>query len=59
MKFSDILFEKACVTLYIQEHCTVCKMLRVERRDLDRQRAEERGDKQVDEKECNSENGRI
>ncbi len=27
MKYSDILFEKTCVNLYIQKHCTVCKML--------------------------------
>lgn len=38
MKYSDILFEKTCVSLYIQEHCTVCTMLqedqRTERRDV-------------------------
>lgn len=27
MKYSDILFEKTCVSLYIQKHCTGCKML--------------------------------
>lgn len=27
MKYSDILFEKTCVSLYIQKHCTVCKKL--------------------------------
>lgn len=32
MKYSDILFEKTCVSLYIQKHCTVCKMLQGNRR---------------------------
>lgn len=27
MKYSDILFEKTCVNLYIQKHRTACKML--------------------------------
>lgn len=32
MKYSDILFEKTCVSLYIQEHCTVCTMLQEDQR---------------------------
>ena len=32
MKYSDILFEKTCVNLYLQIHCTVCKMLQGDRR---------------------------
>lgn len=32
MKYSDILFEKTCVSLYIQKHCTVYTMLQGDQR---------------------------
>lgn len=32
MKYSDILFEKTCVGLYVQKHCTVYRMLQGDRR---------------------------
>lgn len=31
MKYSDILFEKTCVNLYIQKHCTMWKMMEGEK----------------------------
>lgn len=48
MKYSDILFEKTCVNLYVQKHYTVCKMLHGDRRgDLERLRAKRQAGRQA------------